>query len=64
MKKDVNDRHLFYRTALVERAASFRLTDCPDATNYMFPSIVNGVSLSFSKKQLAVLRANLMIIPH
>ena len=38
--------------------------DCPDASNIMFPAVVKGLTLSFSKQQLEIIRKNLMIFPH
>lgn len=44
--------------------SSFKIEDCPDAGNYMFPLTVENKTLSFSKQQLAIIRQNLMIFPH
>ena len=52
------------RIYVSSNASNSDLSNCPDASNYMFPTIVNGKELSFSKQQLEIIRKSLMIYPH
>ena len=62
-KSDIQYRHLMPRIR-ISAGSSFKVEDCPDASNYMFPVTVDNVDLQFSEQQLDIIRRNLMISPH
>lgn len=61
---DTQHPGLQYRIKLFEKAGTFNIRDCPDASNMMFPTALENMELSFSKQQLEIIRKNLMIYPH
>ena len=63
IESDVHKRDFLWSVPL-GRSTSFTTESCPDATNYMFPVTVSAGPLSFTKQQLEIIRANLMIVPH
>ncbi|MCF0223441.1 MAG: hypothetical protein HUK20_04165, partial [Fibrobacter sp.] len=44
--------------------SDFKMTDCPDARNMMFPAETDMELEGLSKQQLEIVRSNLMIFPH
>lgn len=48
----------------ISASTPFKIENCPDAGNYMFPLTVENKELKFSKQQLDIIRQNLMIFPH
>jgi len=45
-------------------ASGFRLQDCEDADNNMFPAETSVEYIGFSEEQLGMIRSSLMIFPH
>ncbi len=49
---------------LANMASEFRVQDCPDFRNVMFPAGTEDEYEGFSEQQLKIIRKNLMIYPH
>lgn len=62
-KTDIQYRHLMPRIR-ISANSSFKVENCPDANNYMFPITVENANPQFSEQQLDIIRRNLMIFPH
>lgn len=55
----------YYRIKLAAAGvAEFQISQCPDASNYMFPLETETSYVGFSEQQLDLLRKSLMIFPH
>lgn len=53
-----------HRGALPRYRLAFDITDCPDASNIMFPTEADASEVFFSQQQLDAIRQNLMLMPH
>lgn len=66
LKTDIRVRAIpYYRTTVAAAGvAGFDVSQCPDASNYMFPLETVTPYEGFSEQQLDLLRKSLMIFPH